>query len=79
MSAFFPVKANIFFDEASDILAELLMAVRVPGCRAVGSRRGRHVRGRSGRVDGLGVVRPGPPGRSVSSSPTVPRCKPTSG
>jgi hypothetical protein len=65
---YFPVKAGIFFDEASDILAGLLKAVRVPGCRAAGSGRGRHVRGRPGRV-----------GRSVSSSPTVPRCKPTTG
>ena len=69
----FSAKADLFFDEASDILAELLAAVRYGGRRAAGPGRGGHIRGRPGGR------RNSPPGRSASSSPAAACCRPTRG
>jgi hypothetical protein len=68
----------MFFDEAGDILAELLAAVRhrpagQPALAAVGT----FMAGRAEWAAGGGP--PSPPGGSASSSPAAQPCKPTSG
>jgi hypothetical protein len=75
---YFPVKADMFFDEASDILAELLAAVRY---RAAGQSAlaavGTFIAGRVEWPPDSGLH--SPRRTSASSSPTALPCRRISG